>query len=77
MNAGQEQFFNFIVERTQPEKAEEMKLLLEEGFQKQEDGTFTPEYLEGYTPKMLSFLLPQHVEEVRAITEQFGKNRTQ
>jgi len=75
MNPGQKQFFEFIMERTQPEKAEDMKALLEEGFAKQNDGTFTPEYLTDYTPKMLSFLLPEHVEEVKNITEQFGKNR--
>lgn len=75
MNAGQKQFFDFIMERTQPEKTVDMTALLEEGFAKQNDGTFTPEYLAGYTPKMLSFLLPQHIEEVKNITEQFGKNR--
>lgn len=40
MNIGQTQFFDFIMERTQPEKKEDMKVLLEEGFSRQDDGTF-------------------------------------
>ncbi len=75
LNPGQEQFLNFILERTQDGKAEEMQALLGESFQKQADGTFTPEYLADFTPKMLALLKPEHVEEVRQITENFGKGR--
>lgn len=77
MNSGQKQFFDFIMERTKEDKKEDMKALLEEGFMRQENGTFTQEYMAEYTPKMLGNLLPKHVEEVKAITEQFGKNKVQ
>ena len=43
MNARQEQFFNFMVERVQDDKKEEIKALLAESFTKQDDGTFGPE----------------------------------
>jgi hypothetical protein len=77
MNAGQRQFFDFIMERTRDDQKNAMKALLEEGFARQDNGTFTSEYMADYTPKMLSFLMPEHVEEVKAITENFGKHRAQ
>ena len=77
MNAGQKQFFDFIIERTQTDKREDMKTLLEEGFAHQDNGTFTMEYLAEYTPKMLKNLKPEHVDEVKAITEQFGNGKAQ
>ncbi len=77
MNPGQKQFFDFIVERTQPDKANDMKALLEENFQRQDNGTFTPDYLAASMPKLYAMLKPEHVDEVKAITAQFGKNMTQ
>lgn len=76
MNQGQKKFFDFILERTKAGRAAEAESLLKEGFAKQADGTFTPEYLAGYTPQLLALLKPEHVDEVRQITEQFGKDRT-
>ena len=76
MNAGQNQFVDLIMERTQETQKEAMQALLEEGFAKQANGTFTPEYLAGYTPKMLDMLKPEYVAEVREITEKFGQART-
>lgn len=77
MHPGQKQFFDFIIERTQTGKKDEMQSLLEEGFARQDNGTFTPEYLAGYTQKMLSCLEPEHVDEVKTITGQFGKTMAQ
>lgn len=76
MNPGQEKFFNFIMERVQDGKQEEAKALLEESFGKQADGTFNQEYLEGFVPRMIAVLKPEHVEEVKAIMAQFGQNYT-
>lgn len=66
---------NFILERTQDSKQEDAKALLSESFAKQADGTFTPEYMADFTPKMLALLKPEHVDEVKAITEQFSKQQ--
>ena len=74
MNPGQKQFFDYIMERTRPEQTDDMKALLEENFQRQEAGTFTPGYLAESMPKMYAMLKPEHVGEVKAVTEQFGKN---
>lgn len=76
MNAGQKQFYDYIIERTQPEKLSDMKNLLEEGFLKQENGTFTSEYIAEYSSKMLSFLLHEYVDEVRALTDNIGKYKS-
>ncbi len=71
MNQGQEQFYNFILERVQDEKQEEAKALLTEGFDKQADGTFNPEYMQSYIPRMISLLKPECIEEVKGIMTQF------
>jgi hypothetical protein len=72
MNEGQKKFFDFILERTQAGKEEEAKALLEEGFSKQADGTFTPEYMQGIIPKYLATVKPENVEEVKNIMTHFG-----
>lgn len=77
MNTNQKQFYDFIIERTQKDKVDAMKSLLEDAFSKQDNGTFTPEYLNEYTPKMLSHLKSEHLEEVKQITKHFRKNPTQ
>ena len=72
MNQGQQQFFDFIAERLSPEHYDEGVALLNEGFAKQADGSFSQQYLKEYHEKMLSFLKPESVEEVKRIMEQFG-----
>jgi hypothetical protein len=71
MNQGQEQFFHFILERVQEGKQEEAKGLLEEGFEKQEEGTFNAVYMESFIPRMLDMLKPEYMEEVKGIMTQF------
>lgn len=72
MDQGQEQFFNFIMERVQSEKKAEAKELLNESFSKQADGTFDREYLKSFIPRMLVILKPENVEEVKNVMTQFG-----
>lgn len=72
MNPGQKQFFDYIMDRTLAGKEEAMKSLLAEGFIKQDDSTFTAEYLREFTPRMLALLQEEHVEEVKKLTAQFG-----
>lgn len=75
MNQGQEQFFNFILERVQEGKQEDARALLAESFGKQAAGTFGPDYLAGFIPRMTAILKPEHVEEVKAIMTQFGREK--
>jgi hypothetical protein len=77
MNEGQKNFFDFILERIKPGKEEEVKALLEEGFSKQADGTFTPEYMQGIVPKYLEMLKPENVEEVKNVLMNFGPSKAQ
>jgi hypothetical protein len=72
MNEGQKKFFDFILERTQAGKEGEAKALLEEGFSKQADGSFTPEYMQVIIPKYLAMVKPENAEEVKNIMTHFG-----
>ena len=65
MNAGQQNFYNFAMERVQAGKEEEMKAIMTENFKKQDDGTFSPEYMAGVVPKMMALLRPECVEEFK------------
>ncbi|MDF2869868.1 MAG: hypothetical protein K0R05_1443 [Anaerocolumna sp.] len=67
MNQGQEQFFNFILERVQNGKQEEAKALLAESFEKQSNNTFDADYLTGFIPRMTALLKAEHIEEVSKI----------
>lgn len=74
MNEGQNKFFDYILERVQEDKVEEVKALLIVNFQKQEDGTFTREDASQMIPKIISLLKPENVEEVQAVMKQFSQN---
>lgn len=74
MNQGQEKFLGFILERVQEDRVDEAKSLLSESFKKQQEGTFSQEYIMEFIPRMISLLKPDKVEEVKAIMEQFAKN---
>lgn len=76
MNPGQEKFFNFILQRTQEGKTDEMKALLIESFTKQQTGEFSKEYLASFAPKMLSLINPQFEIEVQEIVQKFGQSHT-
>ncbi len=76
MNPGQEQFFNFILERTQDGKQDAAKALLSESFAKQAEGTFTMDYLKSFGDTITTLLKPEAVEEVMGIMRQFGSQHT-
>ncbi len=67
MNAGQEKFFNFIIERVGQENQEKAKELLIEGFSRQDNGTFNKEYIMDFMPRMLELIKPEFIEEVKNI----------
>lgn len=72
MNQGQKQFYDFIVERVRPDKAEEAKALLEENFKKQAEGRFTKDDIANFAPKITAMLQPEKIEEVHAAMRHFG-----
>ncbi|MGF0110779.1 hypothetical protein [Clostridium sp. SGI.024] len=74
MKAGQEKFLGFILERVQEDKVDEAKALLSESFKKQQEGTFSHEYIMEFIPKMIALLKADKIEEVKSIMEQFAKN---
>ena len=70
----QEMFSNFILQRVKEDKLEEAKALLAENFKKQDEGTFTKEDVEQFVPKMLEYLKPEKIEEIRTIAKNFSIN---
>ena len=74
MDKGQEQFLNFILERTQETKIEEAKALLADNFRKQADGSYTQADALGVIPKLISFLKPEKVQEVQEVMKQFAQD---
>ena len=70
----QEMFSNFILQRVKEDKMEEAKALLAENFKKQDEGTFTKEDVEQFVPKMLEYLKPEKIEEIRTIAKNFSIN---
>lgn len=70
----QEMFSNFILQRVKEDKVEEAKTLLAENFKKQDEGTFTKEDIEQFVPKMMNYLKPEKIEEIKMIAKQFSVN---
>lgn len=70
----QEMFSNFILQRVKEDKVEEAKTLLAENFKKQDEGTFTKEDIEQFVPKMMNYLKPEKIEEIKMIAKQFSIN---
>lgn len=72
MNPGQNQFFNFIMERVYEEHRETVKELMEENFKKQENGTFTREDMIETQATLMKLLKPEAVEEVKMAMAHFA-----
>lgn len=73
MKAGQEQFYNFVIDRTKPEKQEEMKQLLAELIERQQTDHLDKMYLMGVMPRALSYLKPESINEVKQVVSEFSK----
>lgn len=67
MNQGQEKFFNFIMQNVDEKNQDKAKELLNESFTKQDNGTFNPEYMASFIPRMLELIKPESVEQVKNI----------
>lgn len=73
MNAFQEKFYHFILDRVQADKVEDVKELLAASFAKQSEGTFDVAYLLTFKDKIVPMLKEADKEEVLKIMEEFGK----
>ncbi|MCL6453898.1 MAG: hypothetical protein K6T78_09855 [Alicyclobacillus sp.] len=71
---GQQLFLKYILERVQEGKEEEARALLAGYFQKQADGTFTPEEIAQSIPRILSLLRPEKIVEVQAVMKRFAES---
>lgn len=69
---GQEKFLQFILERVQEGKEEEVRAILLENFKKQDEGTFSQQDIQEFVPKMLLLLKPEKLQEVQMIAQQFA-----
>ena len=67
MNKGQEMFFNFIMQNVEEKNQDKAKELLTESFGKQDDGTFSKEYLSAFIPRMLELIKPESIDKVKDI----------
>lgn len=74
MNEGQERFYQFMLERVQEDRQEEVKEMLAESFAKQADGTFDAAYMTAFVPKIMAMVKPEDVEEVQNVMQGFAKN---
>ena len=72
MNPGQEQFYNFIVDRVKDEYKEATIELMQENFGKQANGTFTREDMMETQKKLMQMLRPETIEEVKAAMAHFA-----
>lgn len=74
MEKGQNQFFNWILERVKEGKADELSALLKENFQQQKAGTFDANAFEESSKKILEMIKSEYVEEFKQAMEHFGKS---
>lgn len=72
MNPGQKMFYDFFIERTKEDRKEEAKALLETGFLKQDEGTFTKEYLDEIMPKYFELIKPEATDELKEAMASFA-----
>ena len=73
MHSGQKQFYDYIFKRVRSGNEEEAKKLLNESFEKQENGTFDQDYLQSFMIEMLELIQDEDKEEVEMIMNEFGK----
>jgi len=72
MTSGQEQFYNFIVERVKDEYKDAAIKLMQENFRKQANGTFTRDDMMETQTKIIQMLKPEALEEVKAAMAHFS-----
>jgi len=72
MNPGQEQFYNFIMERILEEHKDTVKELMNKNFRKQADGAFTRADMMETQEMLMKMLKPEAMEEVKTAMAHFA-----
>jgi hypothetical protein len=65
MNQGQKMFRDFAMERVKAGKEDDIEAIMAESFRRQDEGTFTKEYMAETAPSMIALLRPECVEEFK------------
>ena len=74
MKEGQDTtFLTFILDRTKEDKRK-MQALLAEMFERQQTGKLDKMYLMTKAPKLLAYLKPEAIDEVKQVVSEFSKN---
>nr|WP_314640400.1 hypothetical protein [uncultured Olsenella sp.] len=66
MNMPQKMFHDFVMGMVKDERRDDAERLMEEGFARQDAGTFDAAYLASVTPTYLDVVKEDQVEKVRA-----------
>jgi len=66
MNAGQEQFYNYVIPLATEGKEEELKAIVLENFKRQDEGTATKEFMMEQGPKLIACLKEEYREQFMA-----------
>jgi len=72
MNEGQEKFCRFILDRVTPARADEAKALLAENFRRQDEGTFTADYLPQAVAALMAVVKPECHDDLRRAAAQMS-----
>jgi len=65
MNEQQQMFHDFALKRVMPGKETELEAIMAESYKKQDDGTFTPEYMSKVVQEIIALVRPEFVEEFK------------
>lgn len=71
MNEYQQKFYEFIMGSVEETHTEDAEKLLQESFERQNNGTFNMEFLEGFEKTMAEYLKPERKEQVLQVMSQF------
>lgn len=70
----EEQFYEFMLARTKPEKVKEMQELLTELVARRDANRLNKMYLMGTIPRVFSYLNPDDLEEVKQTVTAYAEN---
>lgn len=76
MHEGQSKFYEFMMDKMLEDRKEEGSSLLKECFERQQNGTFTMEYLYDVNIKLLALMKPESKGEVKEILDKFAENQS-
>jgi len=65
MNEQQQMFHDFALKRVIPGKETELEAIMAESFKKQDEGTFTPEYMSKVVQEIIALIRPEFATEFK------------